>query len=257
VPSAVEVSDRFRSGPTAEVATDDWPFFYMQRRTYPVTYAVMVGILVTLSGWFVIRHLGVRRPSASPDGVFFFLGAGFMLIETKAMTELGLVFGNTWSVVAVALSAVLFMGFMANHWVQRRGPVANGPCFAGLGAALGASWVVTRAAVAGLPIPAESIVLPVVLTLPVFCGGLVFSSELARQGTVGAALSANLLGAMLGGFLEYNSMYWGFSALYPIGALLYGFAFLCARQEPRTVPDAPMPAGAKKLRQAQPERLEM
>jgi hypothetical protein len=65
-----------------------------------------------------------------------------------------------------------------------------------------------------------------VLTLPLFFAGLVFSSELARGGEIGGALAANLFGAMLGGFLEYNSMYWGFSSLYPLGMALYGLAFL-------------------------------
>ena len=44
--------------------------------------------------------------------------------------------------------------------------------------------------------------------------------------TSGVALSANIFGAMLGGFLEYNSMYWGYASLYPIGLALYGLAFV-------------------------------
>ena len=32
-----------------------------------------------------------------------------MLIETKGITELGLVFGNTWSVMAVVVSGILLM----------------------------------------------------------------------------------------------------------------------------------------------------
>ena len=48
--------------------------------------------------------------------MFFFLGAGFMLIETKGVTELGLVFGNTWSVIAVVITGILLMGYLANQW---------------------------------------------------------------------------------------------------------------------------------------------
>jgi len=41
------------------------------------------------------------------------------------------------------------------------------------------------------------------------------------------------LGAMLGGFLEYNSMYWGLSSLYPLGIGLYALALVCTFVEQR------------------------
>ncbi len=229
-----EVTSQFvHLSASAEVATDDWPFFYMQRRTYPVTYAVMILILLSLSAWFVSRNLGLPRLSTTANGAFFFLGAGFMLIETKVVTELGLVFGNTWSVIAVAVSAILLMGFLANQWVLLGGPVRTGASFALLAGALVLGLVVTRMSMSGVNVPAPRLVMPVVLTLPLFFAGLVFSSELGRHGSIGDALSANLFGAMLGGFLEYNSMYWGFSSLYPLGMSLYALAFLCARNARR------------------------
>jgi hypothetical protein len=40
------------------------------------------------------------------------------------------------------------------------------------------------------------------------------------------ALSSNLLGAMLGGFLEYNSMYFGFRSLYFLAIAMYLLAFV-------------------------------
>jgi hypothetical protein len=76
-------------------------------------------------------------------------------------------------------------------------------------------------------IPWPKLVMPIALTLPLFFAGLIFSSELANGGEIGTALSANLFGAMLGGFLEYNSMYWGYSSLYPLGMALYAGAFAC------------------------------
>jgi hypothetical protein len=228
VAGAEEQTAEFRqSAAGAEVATDDWPFFYMQQRTYPVTYAVTILILLALSAWIVRRHFrgpGLAFRAVPSAGAFFFLGAGFMLIETKGVTELGLAFGNTWSVLAVVVSGILVMVYLANQWVLRRGPVWHGWSFALLAAALLLGWGVTRL---GTAVPLPRLVLPVVLTLPLFFAGLVFSSELARRGDLGAALSANLFGAMLGGFLEYNSMYWGFSSLYPLGIALYGLAFLC------------------------------
>jgi hypothetical protein len=79
-----------------------------------------------------------------------------------------------------------------------------------------------------MEIPYPRVVLPVVLTLPLFFAGLIFSSALGHVENLGSALSANILGAMLGGFLEYNSMYWGYRSLYPLGLLLYGLACFCS-----------------------------
>src|SRR5690606_29235452 len=61
------------------------------------------------------------EPSLLP---FFFLGSGFMLIETKAITELGLLYGNTWYVIGITIISVLLMAFFANL-LSSRFPVRN------------------------------------------------------------------------------------------------------------------------------------
>src|SRR5262249_30451865 len=101
----------------ADVSTDDWPFFYMPRRIYPVSYLVMMFQIVLLSIFVSRRFLG-ERPAASGLS-FLFLGAGFMLVETKAITELGLTFGNTWQVIGIVIAGILTMAFLANLAVQR------------------------------------------------------------------------------------------------------------------------------------------
>ena len=215
-----------QSAANAQVATDDWPFFYMQERTYPLSYAVMILILMGLSSWLVKSNLGMPRLFSAQSGVYFFLGAGFMLIETKGITELGLVFGNTWSVIAVAITGILLMVYLANQWVLRRGQVSFRTSFGLLGVTLFVGWAVTRLSMMGIAVPLPKLIMPLVLTMPLFFAGLIFSSALAAGSDIGDALSANLFGAMLGGFLEYNSMYWGYSSLYPLGMGLYLLAYL-------------------------------
>jgi spermidine synthase len=224
-----ELTAEFEQGvPAFELATDDWPFFYMKKRTYPFSYVLMIGLMLGASTWLIRRNLGgTGRPTAS-WGLFFFLGAGFMLIETKGVTELGLTFGNTWSVVTVVIASILLMGYLANRWVMRAGPVPTGLAFALLFGSLLLGWGVTALSLTGKTVPFAGLVLPTVLTLPLFFAGLIFSSKLAGAQDIGSALSANILGAMLGGFLEYNSMYWGYTSLYPLGLILYGLAFACS-----------------------------
>jgi hypothetical protein len=54
----------------------------------------------------------------------------------------------------------------------------------------------------------------------------VFSTLLRRTENVSEAMAYNLMGAMLGGALEYNSMRFGFSSLYLIALGLYGLAWI-------------------------------
>ena len=71
-----------------------------------------------------------------------------------------------------------------------------------------------------------AIVATAIITLPIFFAGLAFSSELAAAPSAGVALGSNLMGAMLGGGLEYNSMYFGYRSLYIIALVIYALAFV-------------------------------
>jgi hypothetical protein len=64
------------------------------------------------------------------------------------------------------------------------------------------------------------------LTGPMLFSGLVFSSLIAAEPDLPGAMSANLFGAMCGGLLEYNAMYFGFQFLYVLAMGLYAGAFV-------------------------------
>ena len=48
----------------------------------------------------------------------FFLGAGFMLLETKGVVHMALLFGSTWVVNSVVFFAILVMILIANLFVM-------------------------------------------------------------------------------------------------------------------------------------------
>ena len=79
-------------------ATDDWPFLYLQDKLIPdlsIRSMVVLGILgVAMIYLFLPKGRGRMRI----DGRMFFLGAAFMLLETKAVVQLALLFGSTWLV---------------------------------------------------------------------------------------------------------------------------------------------------------------
>jgi hypothetical protein len=207
----------------ADLSTDDWPFFYMPRRTYPVSYMVMIAVVLGLSLLLILSFNSGERPSAG-NLPYFLLGAGFMLVETKGITEMGLAFGNTWQVIGIVIAGILVMAFLANWVVQAleiERPLV--PCLLLL-ASLVLGVVVARGG--GLAsTPAGQLGTIVVLTSPLFFSGIVFSSLLATSRGIAGAMSANLFGAMCGGLLEYNAMYFGFQTLYWLAVGLYAGAF--------------------------------
>jgi hypothetical protein len=209
----------------ADLSTDDWPFFYMPRRTYPVSYLAMIGIVLVLALYLIVSFS--ERPTVG-NLPFFFLGAGFMLVETKGITEMGLAFGNTWQVIGIVIAGILTMAFLANWVVQTLRIERPLVPYVLLLMSLAIGVIVARSggfsSTAGGQLAAV-----IVLTSPLFFSGIVFSSLISRDKTsagITGAMAANLFGAMCGGLLEYNAMYFGFQFLYWLAAGLYAAAFV-------------------------------
>jgi hypothetical protein len=66
--------------------------------------------------------------------------------------------------------------------------------------------------------------------LPIFLANLVFAERFKDVGSSTTAFGANLLGAMVGGVLEYASLLTGYRSLLILVAILYGAAFLAGRR---------------------------
>ena len=217
-------------GLAADPSTDDWPFLYMPVRRYPQTYLAMILLLLAISGLLVHSLLGAESVNlASGRGLSlpcFFLGAGFMLVETKAITELALAFGSTWQVVGFTIAAILVLAFLANLLVMRIGAPPAVLTYTALGGTVVLGLLLSPRILGAVSPQVDGLLMTGLLTLPLFFSGLAFSSELDKARSVGVAMASNLLGAMLGGFLEYNSMYFGFRSLYLLALVLYALAFL-------------------------------
>ncbi len=225
----------------ADVSTDDWPFFYMPRRIYPLSYLMMVGMMLVLS-FLMTASFFAERPQFS-QVPFFLLGAGFMLVETKGITELGLTFGNSWQVIGVVIAGILVMAFLANWVVQRLRIQRPLVPYLLLLASLSLGWLI--AGRGGFPsTPLGRLEATIVLTSPIFFSGIVFSTLLGSRGRIAGIMAVNLLGAMCGGLLEYNSMYFGFRALYVIAIVLYSLAFVWDAVALRTPGAQPLSAPA-------------
>lgn len=212
-----------------DIPTDDWPFFYMKARVYPISYLPAIALMFFLTV-LLGRRILLRGEFRMGSVGFFFLGAGFMLIETKAITELGLLFGSTWVVIAIVIIAVLTMAFLANLAVELFGLRRVYLYYPMLIMAIIFAYFFY-----GTPFfkdyATHRVLSVAVLTFPIFFSGIIFSTQLSQSDVnVSQALGYNILGALFGGLVEYNSMYFGFSFLFILAALMYLAAMFTSRR---------------------------
>jgi hypothetical protein len=208
------------------IPTDDWPYLYLRSRSLPAVYwqflvvmGVVVLIIMARSFPMVLR----------PDWHFWFLGAAFLLIEFKSVTELALLFGTTWLVNAIAISGVLIMILLANAVVLRSRRINLNIAFPFLILSLLLLFVLPLRSLNELSFLPRLILGGGVLSLPLFFSGLVFGESLRREGETSRPLASNLGGAMVGGLLEYGSLVWGIKSLYLMALALYLAAWLALR----------------------------
>jgi hypothetical protein len=208
------------------LSTDDWPYLYLRTRTVPAAYWQALLVI----GLACLALLARSFPQAlRPNWHFWLLGAAFLLVEFKSVTELALLFGTTWLVNALAISGVLLMVLAANVIVLMRPRLRLPPIYALLFASLALTYLLPLDVFVGLPPVLRAVASMIVLSLPLFFAGLIFGESLRRAGETAGPLASNLSGSVAGGVLEYGSLWWGIKSLYVIAAVVYFGALLASR----------------------------
>src|SRR5260370_3807211 len=162
---------------------------------------------------------------------FFFLGAGFLLLEAQIVSKMALLFGTTWVVNSIVISGLLVLIVAANLLVQWQPRMPVAWAYAGILASIGVSFAVPLERFFLPSLWLKALVATAVLCLPVFLAGIVFITAFGREGFRGEALGSNLLGALVGGLLESLSLWTGIRSLLVIAALLHGASWVALRVE--------------------------
>ncbi len=232
------------------VATDDWPFFYIRRPMVPelsLRFGLVMAALALALG--ALLRPPPRDEAIAPRGTrlrMFLLGAGFMLLEAKAVVHMAVLFGSTWTVNAIVFFAVLLTILAANALVLRYPPRRPRLAYLPLLAALGLNALVPLDAFLGLPALPRALLASLLVFSPVLCAGVVFASAFRGSRSPDRDLGANLGGAMAGGILEYAATLLGFRGILGVAMALYAGAALAAdgpaAGESATSSPAPPPA---------------
>jgi SAM-dependent methyltransferase len=226
-------------------ATDNWPFLYLREPMIPTLswrgMLIMGGLGVLLILLFLPRqkrfantlsedHVRARRFVNTLNVQLFFLGAGFMLVETKAVVTMALLFGSTWIVNSVVFLAVLLMILLANLWTIRARPVRLWPYYAGLLMTLALNVVVPLDFFLGMNRSIQVLGSCILVFTPIFFAGVVFAASFKRTTQPDRAFGSNIAGAMLGGLAEYSSMLLGFQYVVLVAILFYAVSAIGLRR---------------------------
>ncbi len=230
--------------PTAEFgtprpATDDYPFPYLRGRTIPRIYLVTLALILLASVVGVRVIGGVTARSVAGYADLFFMGTAFLLLETKNVVQFALLFGTTWLVNALVILGVLLAVLLAIE-VTRRLRLPPLPWLYGLlFVSLAVAWWVPQESLLSLSVVPRFLAAAALAFAPVFTANLVFAERFRETASASTALGVNLLGAMLGGVLEYAALLVGYRALLVIATVAYLLALAASNRIRRA---APVPA---------------
>jgi SAM-dependent methyltransferase len=199
-------------------AVDDWPYLYLRERFIPLDYLITSGLLLAISLLFILLSSGNKGKGL--DLHFFFLGAGFLLLETKSVTTVSLYFGTTWLVSMLVILGVLLMVLLANL-VASRSSGSSLIFYYPLVASIAFLYIFPAQTVLGWSFLTRLMFSLVIIPLPIFFAGLIFSMTFRETGDPSLSFGSNLLGAMVGGFAEYLGMVTGTRALLLIVIVFY------------------------------------
>jgi hypothetical protein len=207
------------------LATDDWPYIYLRGLRIPAGLWQTLLVIIVLSIALMARSF----PEAlKPNVHFWLLGAAFLLIEFKSITELALLFGTTWFVNSLAISGILVMALLANIYVLKNRQVNLRWFYTLLFISLLFGYFFPLGELAKYSSTVKGILSTLILSVPLLFAGIIFSESLRRYGEISRPIASNFSGSVVGGILEYGSVWFGIKGLYLVAILLYFGALIAA-----------------------------
>jgi spermidine synthase len=208
--------------------TDDWPFLYLRAASIPGLNWRGMALVAALS--IVILYAFAPVRVVQPNARMFFLGAGFMLLETKGVVHMALLFGSTWVVNSIVFFAILVMILLSNLFVLALKPRVLWPYYLCLTAALLVNAILPMSYFLNLPGVAKTVASCAVVFVPIFFAGVIFATSFGQSRHPDVDFGSNIAGVILGGLSENFSLMLGFDHLLLIAVAFY---FLSAILGPR------------------------
>ena len=213
------------SSSRAAPATDDRPFVYFFGSSLPKLYLLSLGGILLVS-LICVRLLSGPFRTMRPYADLFFMGAAFLLLETKNVASFALLFGTTWVVNAIVFAGVLVAVLLAVETTRRVRTPPLPAVYAGIAAALAIAFAVPNSALLALPLTVRLVAAVALAFAPIYLANVAFAKRFSQCDDSRAAFAVNVLGAMVGGCLEYLALLTGYRNLLILAGLLYLAAFV-------------------------------
>jgi len=225
-------------------AKDDWPYVYHRGHSIPRAYLTISVILLVMALLMTRGKFAVAKTSTWN---FFFLGSGFLLLETQMVSRLALYFGATWWVNCIALSAIMIMLLVANCWVEWQKPEQLAMYYVGLIFCLLAIYVIPWSE---LPFGSRAVgtLLAAAFGFPVFFAGVIFTESFRRCEDKSSSFGSNIVGAIAGGLAQNISFVIGLKALLLLAGIFYLLAALCGQERTEFVPQGSISFAVSRLK---------
>ncbi len=220
-----------QEGALVGLPNDDWPYLYLPTPGVNSFYLSMIGILVLLSVLAIFgTSRGMRSGLVRRSGVdveMFLYGFAFLLIETKFVTAMNLLWGATWLTSAVVFGAILLTILVGTVLMELK-PVPWTLAGVGLVMALLVTYAIPIEALLRTDPPTRLALSVLYVAAPVIFASLCFAARFKARPAADLAFGWNLLGAVVGGLTEFFSMALGFRAMTLVAIAAYLLAFLFA-----------------------------
>ncbi|MFW2351371.1 spermidine synthase [Qipengyuania sp.] len=213
--------------PSSNISTvsDDAPFLYFRGTNFPPVYAITIATIL-LASLLTVRVLGGPLGTMRPYADLFFMGAAFLLLETKNIATFALLFGTTWFVNALVFAGVLLVVLAAVETERRVRTPPLKIVFLAMAAALAAAWIIKPEWLLPLAFWPRLAAATMLAFLPIYLANIAFAKRFRESGDSQSAFAINLLGTIVGGCLEYAALFTGYNNLLLVTGLLYLVAFL-------------------------------
>ncbi len=221
--------ERLREAAALEaVPTDDWPFLYLRDRALSPFYVSIIGAILgitTLTVFGLSREMRQSVATRQVDVVMFLFGVAFLLTETKLVTEMNLVWGATWLASSIVFASILLTILLGTIWTSRA-ELSWPLCAGGLLVSLMISWAVPVRIFVGRAFGTRLAASIAFIGLPMLFASMCFAFIFRRRERVDVAFGWNMLGAVVGGLLEFSSMVFGIKAMTLLAVATYLIAIL-------------------------------
>lgn len=208
--------------------TDDWPYLYLDKPRLPVIHVVIAAFFASALLLFRKRLLGTR----AINWPMFLWGAAFLLFEFQNVSKTSLLFGLTWTTNLFTISAILILLLLANLTVARK-LISQKIAFIFLIATLLVQLIVPIHVFSSLNFLSKITLASFFLNLPVYFGGIIFTSLFVKAKDKANAMGSNFLGSVFGGLAEMITFVFGIHSLLAFVILLYCAGFYLSRRGDR------------------------